>query len=52
MKKFKIQQLRIYCSGMNLLSLNSFKLWDVEMGGSGLNYPIQRIFNLGLSLNF
>ncbi|MBP1663012.1 MAG: TonB-dependent receptor [Bacteroidetes bacterium] len=51
-KKANIQQLRLYCSGMNLLSLNSFKLWDVEMGGSGLNYPIQRIFNLGLSLNF
>jgi TonB-linked SusC/RagA family outer membrane protein len=51
-KKVHVQQLRLYASGMNLLSFNSFKLWDVEMGGSGLNYPIQRIFNLGLSLNF
>lgn len=51
-KKIGIQQLRIYGSGMNLLSFNSFKLWDVEMGGSGLNYPIQRILNVGLSINF
>jgi hypothetical protein len=51
-KKVFVQQFRIYASGMNLLSFNRFKLWDVEMGGSGLNYPIQRIFNLGLSLNF
>ncbi|MDP4276859.1 MAG: TonB-dependent receptor [Bacteroidota bacterium] len=51
-KRVGLQQMRIYSSGMNLLSLNSFKLWDVEMGGSGLNYPIQRIINLGLSLNF
>ena len=51
-KKVGIQQLRFYGSGMNLLSFNNFKLWDVEMGGSGLNYPIQKVFNLGLSLNF
>jgi TonB-linked SusC/RagA family outer membrane protein len=51
-KKVGLQQMRIYASGMNLLSFNSFKLWDVEMGGSGLNYPIQRVLNAGLSLNF
>jgi len=51
-KKVAIQQLRIYASGMNLLNFSSFKLWDVEMGGSGLNYPIQRVFNVGLSFNF
>jgi len=51
-KKIGLQQMRIYASGMNLLSFNNFKLWDVEMGGSGLNYPIQRVINVGLSLNF
>lgn len=51
-KKIGLQQLRIYGSGLNLLSFNSFKLWDVEMGASGLNYPIQQVFNVGLSLNF
>lgn len=51
-KKVGVQQLRLYGSGMNLFSLNRFKLWDVEMGASGLNYPIQRILNIGLSINF
>lgn len=51
-KKVGVEQLRFYFSGMNLLSLNRFRLWDVEMGASGLNYPIQRVLNLGLSLNF
>ncbi len=51
-KKIGVQQLRIYGSGLNLFSFNAFKLWDVEMGASGLNYPIQKVFNIGLSLNF
>jgi TonB-linked SusC/RagA family outer membrane protein len=51
-KKVGIQQLRIYASGMNLLNFSNFKLWDVEMGGSGLNYPLQRVFNAGISFNF
>jgi hypothetical protein len=25
-----------------------FKLWDVEMGGNGLGYPIQKVFNVGI----
>ena len=51
-KKIAIQSFRVYVSGMNLLTWSKFKLWDVEMGGSGLNYPIQRVFNVGLNFNF
>lgn len=51
-KKIAIQSFRVYVSGMNLLTFSKFKLWDVEMGGSGLNYPIQRVFNVGLNFNF
>ena len=29
-----------------------FKLWDIEMGGNGLGYPIQKGANLGLNINF
>lgn len=52
MKKARIEALRIYLSGTNLFTISNFKLWDVEMGGNGLNYPIQRVFNLGVNLNF
>ncbi len=43
---------RVYANGTNLLTLSAFKLWDVEMAGKGINYPIQRVFNLGLQVNF
>lgn len=49
-RRFKIEGLRIYASGSNLFSISNFDLWDPEMGGSGLRYPLQRVFNLGVLL--
>ena len=43
---------RVYASGTNLLTLSDFKLWDPEMRGNGLAYPLQRVFNLGVQINF
>lgn len=43
---------RVYLSGSNLFTISNFKLWDPEMGGNGLSYPLQRVFNLGLQVNF
>ncbi len=51
-QKAHLQTLRIYASGSNLLLWSKFKLWDVEMGGNGLGYPLQRVFNLGVNLTF
>lgn len=51
-KKAKIETLRVYLSGSNLLCFSKFKLWDPEMGGNGLGYPVQRVFNLGINVNF
>jgi hypothetical protein len=51
-KKFHIDGLRFYLSGTNLLLFSKFKLWDVEMAGNGLGYPIQRVFNAGLNITF
>ena len=47
-----ITNLRFYFSGTNLLTFSRFKLWDPEMGGDGLGYPIQKVFNFGLQLSF
>lgn len=52
MKKIRIEKARLYASGTNLLVFSKFKLWDPEMGGQGLGYPPQKIFNLGLNVNF
>ena len=50
--KLKVSNMRIYFSGTNLLTFSKFKLWDPEMGGNGLGYPVQKVFNVGLNMNF
>ena len=51
-KKAYINSARIYCSGNNLFVLSGFSMWDIEMGGNGLGYPIQRVINIGVQLTF
>ena len=48
----KLKGTRFYLSATNLFIISSFKLWDVEMGGNGLNYPVQSVYSLGAQLNF
>lgn len=50
--KLRMKNLRIYLSGTNLLTFSKFKLWDPEMAGKGLGYPVQRTYNIGLQLSF
>ncbi len=50
--KWGLNMIRIYLNGSNLLTFSKFKLWDPEMGSNGLGYPIQRVFNIGLNVNF
>jgi TonB-linked SusC/RagA family outer membrane protein len=49
-KKLLMSNLRIYVSGTNLLRWSGFKFWDPEMGGNGLGYPLQRVFNVGINI--
>lgn len=51
-KKARVQSLRVYASGSNLLCWSQFKLWDPEMGDNGLGYPLQRVISLGVNVNF
>lgn len=44
--------VRVYFTGQNLFSISDFKLWDPEMGGNGLAYPLQRVYNVGLNVTF
>ena len=50
-KKIHTSLFRIYVSSTNCLTFSKFKLWDIEMGGDGLGYPIQRTFNVGLNIS-
>ncbi len=51
-RKLGLSTLRIYVSGTNLLTFSKFKLWDPEMGANGLGYPIQKVYNMGMNINF
>jgi len=50
--RIKASNFRMYVNGSNLLLFSNFKLWDVEMAGNGLGYPLQRVLNVGLNLTF
>jgi len=51
LKKIAVKNARLYFSATNLFVLSKFKMWDAEMGGNGLSYPIQSIYSLGLQVN-
>jgi len=51
-RKIGLSNLRIYASATNLFHFSKFDLWDVEMAGNGLGYPLQRVVNIGLNLAF
>ncbi|GAA4303576.1 TonB-dependent receptor [Compostibacter hankyongensis] len=51
-KRMFLEKVRFYLSGTNLLSFSQFKIWDVEMAGNGLDYPVQRVFNAGVQISF
>jgi len=52
MQKIRLTNARFYLNGTNLLCFSRFKLWDIEMGGNGLGYPIQRSYNIGVNISF
>ena len=51
-----LNYVRLYASGQNLLTFSDFKGNDPEAPGSGLDYglryPMTRVFNFGLQVNF
>lgn len=52
MSKASLTKCRFYVTGNNLLTFSKFKLWDPEMGGNGLAYPIQKVVNFGVQVSF
>ena len=54
MKTLHLQQLRLFCSVENALTLTGMKGgWDPEYtAGSGRSYPVARVYSLGLNVKF
>lgn len=49
-RRWHLESLRFYSNATNLLTFSKFNLWDVEMGGNGLGYPIQKVINFGVQV--
>jgi TonB-linked SusC/RagA family outer membrane protein len=50
-QKLGVSGLRLYANTTNTAVFSKFKLWDPEMGGNGLGYPIQGTYNFGMLLD-
>lgn len=50
-KAIKMQRIRLYATGNNLFVWSKFDMWDPEMAGNGLAYPLQRVFNFGINID-
>lgn len=50
-KRIGVSGLRFYANTTNTAVFSKFKLWDPEMGGNGLGYPIQGTYNFGMLLD-
>ena len=52
-RNWDINHLRVFVSGQNLLTFSSLDGLDPEAGsGTGMYYPQQKLFSIGLNVNF
>lgn len=48
----QLSSLRVYLSGYNLITFSKYKANDPESATSSLRYPLTRVINFGLNVNF
>lgn len=46
------KNIKFQLTANNPFCFTSFKLWDVELGSDGFNYPIQRTYSASININF
>lgn len=53
-QKLRLKTVRFFVSGTNLLTFaKDVKLWDPEINSTdGRGYPLMRIANFGVNINF
>ncbi len=52
-KKLKLNNVRVYFLGYNLLTFTKFDMWDVELtDGTGSKYPNIKTYSIGLNFSF
>ena len=50
--KLKMKNVKFFIRANNPFLISNFKVWDVELGSSGFNYPIQKTYSVGLNFSF
>ena len=50
--KLRMQNVKFFARANNPFMFSNFKLWDVELGENGFNYPIQKTYAVGVSVSF
>lgn len=50
--RLKLQNVKFAISTNNPFCISDFKIWDVELGRNGFNYPIQKTYSVGLNVSF
>lgn len=51
-RTLRMQNVKFFARADNPFLISNFKLWDVELGENGFNYPIQKTYSLGFNLSF
>src|SRR5690606_3049943 len=51
-KRILAKAIRVCFSGVNLFTFSDFKLWDPDLQTGATTYPINRVYNIGLSMGF
>lgn len=51
-KQICLGSIRVYASGTNLFQIRKFKTWDPEQAEKAFNYPLQRVINVGVNIEF
>ena len=51
-QKMRMQNVKFFVRANNPFLISNFKIWDVELGEDGFNYPIQKTFAIGLNFSF
>lgn len=50
--KLRMQNVKFFVRANNPFMFSNFKLWDVELGENGFNYPIQKTYAVGVNISF
>lgn len=51
-QKLRMQTVKFFVRANNPFLISDFKLWDVELGEDGFNYPIQKTYAVGVNISF